>query len=94
MTGRERFLRALACQPVDRPPAWIMRQAGRYLPEYRALRQQHPFLDCIRTPELAAERGWIDERAAAFETLTGIHRAGADLIITYFAPAMAKWLRA
>ena len=41
----------------------------------------------------AAERGWIDERAAAMETLTGIKRAGADLIITYFAPDMAKWLR-
>jgi porphobilinogen synthase len=40
----------------------------------------------------AAERGWIDERAAALETLTGIKRAGADLIITYFAPQMAKWL--
>ncbi len=41
----------------------------------------------------AAERGWIDERAAAFETLTGIKRAGADLIITYFALDIAKWLR-
>ncbi len=41
----------------------------------------------------AAQRGWIDERAAAFETLTGIHRAGADLVITYFAPDMAEWLR-
>jgi porphobilinogen synthase len=41
----------------------------------------------------AAERGWIDERAAAFETLTAIKRAGADLIITYFAPDMCKWLR-
>ncbi len=40
----------------------------------------------------AAERGWIDERAAVFETLTGIHRAGADLIITYWAPDMARWL--
>jgi porphobilinogen synthase len=40
----------------------------------------------------AAERGWIDERAAALETLTGIRRAGADLIITYFAPKMAQWL--
>ncbi len=40
----------------------------------------------------AAERGWIDERAAALETLTGIQRAGADLIITYFAPKMAEWL--
>jgi porphobilinogen synthase len=40
----------------------------------------------------AAERGWIDEKAAALETLTGIKRAGADLIITYFAPKMAEWL--
>ena len=40
----------------------------------------------------AAERGWIDEKAAVFETLTGIQRAGADLIITYWAPAMARWL--
>jgi len=41
----------------------------------------------------AAERGWIDERAAAFETLTGIKRAGADLILTYFAPDMCRWLQ-
>jgi porphobilinogen synthase len=41
----------------------------------------------------AAERGWIDERAAALESLTGIHRAGADLIITYFAPEVSKWLK-
>jgi porphobilinogen synthase len=42
----------------------------------------------------AAERGWIDERAAVMETLTGIHRAGADLIITYYAPEVARWLDA
>jgi porphobilinogen synthase len=41
----------------------------------------------------AAERGWIDERAAVLETLTGISRAGADLIITYWAPEVARWLR-
>jgi porphobilinogen synthase len=40
----------------------------------------------------AAERGWLDERDAALETLTGIHRAGADLIITYFAEDAAQWL--
>jgi porphobilinogen synthase len=40
----------------------------------------------------ASERGWIDERAAAFETLTGIRRAGADLVITYFAADMCQWL--
>ena len=42
----------------------------------------------------AAERGWIDERAAVLETLTGIRRAGADLIISYFAPEVAQWLNA
>jgi porphobilinogen synthase len=42
----------------------------------------------------AAERGWIDERAAILETLTGIRRAGADLIISYFAPQVAQWLSA
>ena len=41
----------------------------------------------------ASARGWIDERAAAFETLTGIKRAGADLILTYFAPDMCSWLK-
>src|SRR5205807_1629084 len=42
----------------------------------------------------AAARGWIDERAAVLETLTGIRRAGADLIISYFAPEVVQWLRA
>ena len=42
----------------------------------------------------AAARGWIDERAAVLETLTGIRRAGADLIISYFAPEVAQWLNA
>jgi porphobilinogen synthase len=40
----------------------------------------------------AAERGWVDERAAALESLIGIKRAGADLILSYFAPQMAGWL--
>ena len=55
MTSRERFLAACACTPLDRPPLWIMRQAGRYLPEYRALKAQSSFLDMVRTPDLAAE---------------------------------------
>ncbi|HTL68797.1 MAG TPA: uroporphyrinogen decarboxylase [Lacunisphaera sp.] len=55
MTSRERFLQALACQPLDRPPVWVMRQAGRYLPEYRALKAKSSFLEMVRTPELAAE---------------------------------------
>jgi uroporphyrinogen decarboxylase len=55
MTSRERFLQACACAPLDRPPVWVMRQAGRYLPEYRELKAQHSFLEMVRTPALAAE---------------------------------------
>ncbi len=55
MTSRERFLAACACAPLDRPPLWIMRQAGRYLPEYRALKAKSSFLEMVRTPELATE---------------------------------------
>ncbi len=55
MTSRERFLSAVACQPLARPPLWIMRQAGRYLPEYRALKAKSSFLEMVKTPELAAE---------------------------------------
>jgi uroporphyrinogen decarboxylase len=55
MTSRERFLAACACQPLDRPPVWVMRQAGRYLPEYRQLKAKSSFLEMVRTPELATE---------------------------------------
>jgi uroporphyrinogen decarboxylase len=47
MTSRERFLAACACAPLDRPPLWIMRQAGRYLPEYRALKAKSSFLEMV-----------------------------------------------
>jgi uroporphyrinogen decarboxylase len=50
-----RFLRASRRQPVDRTPVWFMRQAGRYMPEYRAIRQKHTLLDICGQPELAAE---------------------------------------
>ncbi|WP_404421428.1 uroporphyrinogen decarboxylase [Nibricoccus sp. IMCC34717] len=55
MTSRERFLAACACEPLDRPPIWIMRQAGRYLPEYRELKARSSFLEMVRTPDLATE---------------------------------------
>lgn len=48
------FLRACRGLPVARTPVWLLRQAGRYLPEYRALRERHSMLELIGTPELAA----------------------------------------
>jgi porphobilinogen synthase len=79
----------------------MVKPAGPYLDVIRQVR------DAVRVPvvayqvsgefsliKAAAERGWIDERAAVLETLTGIARAGADLIISYFAPEVAQWLRA
>jgi uroporphyrinogen decarboxylase len=49
------FVRACKMQPVEHTPVWFMRQAGRYMPEYRAVRKQHSLLEICKNPSLAAE---------------------------------------
>ena len=66
------FLAACRCEPHDRVPVWFMRQAGRSLPEYRAIRGAGSILDAIRKPELAAEI-----------TLQPVRRYGVDAAILY-----------
>jgi uroporphyrinogen decarboxylase len=51
----DRFLKACLRQPVDRTPVWFMRQAGRYMAEYQAIRRRHSILEVCKTPALAAE---------------------------------------
>ncbi len=50
-----RFVRACRCEPVDATPIWLMRQAGRYMAEYRAVRKHHSILEICKTPAIAAE---------------------------------------
>src|SRR5215471_10155214 len=72
LTSRQRFLNACHCRSVDRPPVWLMRQAGRALPEYRQLKEKYSFLELVQSPELAAE-----------VTLQPIRRFGFDAAILF-----------
>ncbi len=71
-TRRERFQAACRCQATDRPPVWLMRQAGRALPEYRKLKETHSFVELVQHPELAVE-----------VTLQPVRRFGFDAAILF-----------
>ena len=67
-----RFVRACKSLPVDGTPVWFMRQAGRYMPEYRAVRQRHSLIEICKNPELAAE-----------VTITAAEKLGVDAAIIF-----------
>lgn len=89
-TSTDRFLRACQRQPVDCTPVWFMRQAGRYMDAYQALRQRHSLLTLCKTPELAAEvtlqpiqRLPVDAAIIFTDLLIPLEPMGARLV---FAP--------
>ena len=67
-----RFVRACKAQPVDRTPVWFMRQAGRYMPEYRAVRKQYSLIEICNRPQVAAE-----------VTITAAEALGVDAAIIF-----------
>ena len=67
-----RFVRACLCRPVDRTPVWFLRQAGRYMQEYRDVRKHHTLVEICKQPELAAE-----------VTITAAEKLGVDAAIIF-----------
>ena len=101
MAGRERFLAAVRLQPVDTTPVWFMRQAGRSLPEYRALRSGRTFQDTITDPAIAAEitlqpvrRYGVDAAIFFSDIVLPLKAVGVDLdIVPGVGPVVASPVR-
>src|SRR5271155_1042356 len=72
MTGGSRFVRACLRRPVDRPPVWFLRQAGRYMAEYREVRKHHTLVEICKRPDLASE-----------VTITAAEKLGVDAAIIF-----------
>ena len=95
------LLRALACEPCLRPPVWLMRQAGRYLPEYRSVRSDAGgFLEMVRDPSLAAEitlqpvrRFGVDAAIIFSDILLILEAMGMELIFDERGPVLPRPLR-
>jgi uroporphyrinogen decarboxylase len=100
MNGRERFLASCAGEAVDRPAVWLMRQAGRYLPEYREIRASHGFWEMMTTPKLAAEvtlqpvrRFGMDAAILFSDILTVVAAMGLDVRYETGGPVIAPLVR-
>src|SRR6185503_20738506 len=84
MTGAMRLVRACLRQPVDRTPVWFLRQAGRYMAEYQAVRKHHSLLEICKQPALAAE-----------VTITAAEKLDVDAAIIFadlLLPLESMWL--